>query len=498
MRKIFKYLERILNSTKAFYAIIIMFLVQSIWMALTAIYPLPFDEYYHVGLTKIYAQQWSPFISNQPIEASIYGDITRVSSYFFHYLMSFPYRILSTFIDNQELVIIGLRMLNIVFVVLAIFIFKKLFIRWGLSNKITNFVLLVFVFTPIVPFLAAHHNYDNLLLLLMAISLVFVTDIINKKPNTIQTVYLLILTGFVGILVKDQFLPLYGILIACTLWLVFKQGRLKSLFNDIKHSSKRLGLISLIMMILGFVLLGSLVVERYGKNLIEYHTIQPKCEQVQPVEVCEKFMPWYRNKQNKLNPPLEKTYGNPISFTQHWVAKIMRGYFAIFSHTPTQVISEREPFGPIVLKAQLPLPISVAYGILISGIVAVAMSIKMLWKHIFLRLSVGVIVLYLLVLWTFNYQTYLNLGVAQAIQARYTYPILPLIYIVLAVSFNNLLRNKSNLKNTLVLIIIVSFVWGGGIVGYLIRADSLWCWQNRTVIQVNTYAQNVLKHVVIH
>jgi len=312
------------------------------------------------------------------------------------------------------------------------------------------------------------------------------------------TIYWLIITGLAGILVKDQFLPLFGIIFLCTFWLILKKGRLKNLGANLKQSLRKLSVVALSAMVASTILLGGLVGERYGKNLLDYQSLQPKCETVQPVSVCEKFMPWYRNQQNKLNPPDEERYANPVSFTQHWVSKIMRGYFAIFSHTPTEVVSVREPFGPIVLKGLLPMPIVAAYAVLVGGVVSVMMSLKVLWKNEYMRLAVIVIALYLVVLWVFNYQTYLKLGVAQAIQARYTYPILLLIYVVLAKSYSHLLRNDQNLKNLLVIVILLTFVWGGGIMGYLIRADETWYWQNKTVISVNKRAQDFIRHIVIH
>ncbi len=52
------------------------------WIAVSAIYPMLFDEEYHLGIIEIYSHQLSPFITVQPPEAAFHGDITRYGSYF--------------------------------------------------------------------------------------------------------------------------------------------------------------------------------------------------------------------------------------------------------------------------------------------------------------------------------------------------------------------------------------------------------------------------------
>lgn len=493
------FIYRLLASTKFFVGTVALLAIQSIWLALTGIYPLPFDEYTHIGITQIYTHQWLPFIATQPPEAGLYaGDITRNPSYLYSYLLSFPYRALETFTDNQTALIISMRLITIIMVCVGLVLFHKLLLTWGISRRITHFVLLVFVCTPIVPFLAGQVNYDNLMFMLTPLFLLFATYLLKQKNDILKNTILLLTIGMATTLVKHNFLPILLIVSGYVAGVLIYRNRqhLQTLMSNIWQGRPQASL--LILLVLPLLLFSGLFIERHGLNTIRYGTIAPDCAQVQPETVCADFMPWYRNRQNVLdNKIAEQRYGNPISYTQHWVSKITRGYFAIFSHTPTNVISPREPFGPIVLKGLLPLPIVFGSVAFCLGSIALLLRIKQLWRNQFLRLAIILCTGFLVVLWLFNYQLYLELGVAQTIQARYTLPILILMLALVAQAVNSQIKSRQ-MKTGLVVVTLALYCYGGGIAGYLIRADQNWYWQNPTVIRVNQSVQNVLKNIMVH
>src|ERR1700722_8925502 len=82
-----------LQSPKCFLIILTMFVIESVWIAVSAGFPMAFDESFHFGIIKLYAKQWSPFFSHQPAGGNAYGALTADPSYLYHYLMSFPYRV---------------------------------------------------------------------------------------------------------------------------------------------------------------------------------------------------------------------------------------------------------------------------------------------------------------------------------------------------------------------------------------------------------------------
>ncbi len=496
-KKIINWVYEFSSRDKFFNLIVIFFTINVFWGAFSFIYPMVFDEYVHFGMTKLYSQQWSPFIWEQPPEASLFGDITRDPSYLYSYLLSFSFRLIHIFVKSEIGLIILLRLLNASIVVFAIFLYRKLFLSWGISNRSINFVTLAFASTMIVPLIASHINYDNLMFLMTAVFLILGTKILSSKDKLFTRIILFISIGFLTTIVKHNFLPIFIVTVIYVGSIAWLNNRrcltkyLKSVWQDRPNSLFVVFLATLIIISFG------LFIERHGQNLVRYKTVAPTCDRIQPEYICKDFGPWYRNQNNLLNKPSDALYGNPFSFTQHWVSKIMRGFFAPFSHTPTQVVSEHEPFGPIVRKPISPPQIIFAYSVLFIGMISVLINFKQLWAKPYIRLSLLIISIYMIVLWLFNFQLYQKLGAAQAIQARYTYPILLLIFVVFLEGFKNIIQSARQRK-FLITIFLVFFVWGGGITGYLIRADDTWYWQNHTVISVNRVTQEILKKIVIH
>jgi len=505
MNRLFSWIYRVLASTRFFIATLLLFVFHAVWLACTAIYPLPFDEYFHVGVIQIYARQWSPFIARQPAGAGLYGDITREPSFLYHYLMSFTYRFFDIFTDNQTVLIVATRLLNVAFVLIALILFRKLLLRWGMSRRLTHVALLAFVCTPIVPFLAAHVNYDNLMLLLTPVFLLVATGLITSNRGLARRSLLLALVGLMTLLVKQTFLPLGAAVLAYVVFVLWRRNRSKlpvAYWNSLRQMPKSLATVALCA---GLIVIGGLFVERYGRNLATYGSIRPACDVVQPRSVCEDFGPWYRdNVINAQNRPAEPPYGNPFSFSQYWLTRMMRGFYAIFMHTPTRVVSPVEPFGPIELKSLLPVPVVIGCIALVVGLGAVILQWKRLWRLQYLRFGLVTCGMYLATLWLFNYNSYLRLWKAEAIQARYTLPILIVLFAVMLQAMSWIVGStfqkdsSRQIKCGLVLAFVLLYVWGGGVAGWLIRAEDTWRWQNPAVQSVNRTAQKVLKTVVIH
>ncbi len=501
MKRLLKsYIDRlssVLSSGYFFVVVVFVLFIQSLWLTLTAIYPLPFDEYFHFGIIKIYAGQWSPIIANQMPDASPLGDITRQPSYLYHYIMSFPYRVINLFSNDQTFMIISLRIINVIMVCLALILFRRLLISWGLSKRLVHFVLAIFVLTPIVPFLAAHINYDNLVLVLAPLLFIFATRLINNSKKVMFNLITLMTIGMAASLVKVYFLPIFAVtFLYVFVILVQRHGKkIASVFNNSwKNMHKGIGLVCLLLI---FSVISVLFIERSGVNLIRYKTIEPDCAQVQTEKICSQYMPWQRNKNNELNKPTDLEYGNIVSYGQHWVSKMTRGYFAIFSHTPTKVVSPAEPFGPIVLRPLLPIPIVLGSLIFATSAAVVFVKSKKMWGSRYLRYSMILCSSYLAILFVFNYLSYQSIGAAQAIQARYTYPILILIFALIATAFSFAISSR-RIKTGLAFVIVVAYLQGGGILGYLIRSDSSWYWQENTVIQINQSTQGILKRIIIN
>src|ERR1700689_5557788 len=123
-----KYLNRvnvILGSKWFFWIILVVFILSAAWIALSAVYPQAFDENFHFGLIQTYSHYWLPFLSSQPPHANAYGAVARDPSYLYHYLMSFPYRLIALFIHGQTGQVIALRFINIGFFSAGLILFRR-------------------------------------------------------------------------------------------------------------------------------------------------------------------------------------------------------------------------------------------------------------------------------------------------------------------------------------------------------------------------------------
>ncbi|MGH7237867.1 MAG: hypothetical protein ACREGF_05000, partial [Candidatus Saccharimonadales bacterium] len=57
--------RKFLASNIFFGYVMVWFVLESAWTALSAVYPMAFDEEVHFGLIKFYAHHLSPFVANQ-------------------------------------------------------------------------------------------------------------------------------------------------------------------------------------------------------------------------------------------------------------------------------------------------------------------------------------------------------------------------------------------------------------------------------------------------
>src|SRR5690348_13109817 len=129
MRDAARFITRLLGSRRFFYGVLIFFGLESLWIAISAAYPMAFDEDFHFGLIKIYSHHWLPFLSGQPEGADAFGAVARDPSYLYHYLMSFPYRLISFCTGNETAQVVFLRLLNIMLFGTALVLFRRVLRR---------------------------------------------------------------------------------------------------------------------------------------------------------------------------------------------------------------------------------------------------------------------------------------------------------------------------------------------------------------------------------
>lgn len=484
-------------ASKTFFVVsLVYFAIHSLWVILSSNL-LPYDEYYHIAIIKQYAFQWSPFVSSQPVEGVFYGDITRLHSYLYHYLMSFPYRFLDFFIESETVIIILLRLLNLAMVIGGIILFRRLFLKSGISQRAIHVAIALFVATPFVVILASQNNYDNLMFLLSPLFFMFAYNIISKPKTRMLDVAMFLSIGMMTSLVKHGFTLVFALTGLFILITLYKQKRLQNIFGDMSTSISSLHRPALIAVGLLFVLSTGLFIERHGINLYRYGSINVNCAKVQPVEVCQNYSPWRRNDLMSKIPPETERYGNPLSFTQHWVATIMSGLYANFANIIPKNIDKPDPYGHYVFHPLLWLPVKLGYTALILFVVALVLYRKKRITNKLLKMLAVVSFGMLVVLFLFNYRTYLRLGRAYAIQVRYMFPLLLPVFLIVVSSLNQLMQ-KVPYKKQIAVITLLLYMVNGGAAGWIIRSDASWYWDNQTIVLANQALRGVLTRFILH
>ena len=485
-------IRSLLASDGFFYGIISLLVLQALWIALSGRYPMAFDEDFHLGIIRLYAHHISPFWSAQPPNADIFGAVYRDPSYLYHYLMSFPYRLIPVFTTDQTIQVLILRFINIGLLASGLPLYRRLLGKAGVSRGLTHALLLAFILLPIVPFLAAQINYDNLFIPLVALS-ILLTVRVNEELGLrgrvpMATLMELIIVALLSSVVKYAYLPVF-IAIGVFLTVQFYRylGRKKKFWITVAFSFTLIGKRFRWVLIFGVLVSSILFTERYGINLVKYHEAVPNCDQVLTVQRCNDYGPYQRDYYYAQ----QKT-GNlhgPIGFTGDWLYGMwLRTFFAVDGPG-----TNFETRSPLVVPA-------------IAGIILPAAGIlALLWKaravlkrydNSILLLFAGVVGCYVALLWFDEYKAYLHAGQPVAINGRYLLPILPLFMALLGLGCYELLRLRPRLQTLLTAIAILALVWGGGVLTFIIRSRAVWYWPNHYLITANEKVQDALSPIV--
>lgn len=458
---------------------------------------MAFDENFHFGLIKTYAHYWLPFLSSQPPGADAFGAVPRDPSYLYHYVMSFPYRVLALFIHSQTTQVIILRFINIGLFTTGIVLFRRVLLRVNLPVRFVNATFALFVLLPVVPLVAGQVNYDNLLFPLVAwsclLTLTAIEEIRNSSPS-IRTVLSLAIVCIFASIVKYEFMPVFAGIVLFLLYILKKSYHTKwrTLFAKLLESWNSQAIYRQVLLVVLIVIGLGLFAQRDGVNLIEYHTFTPNCSKVLSVKSCSKYGPWefnYRNhkivEKNKTDGTMK--YENPISYTGWWMYWFWyRTFFAVN--------------GPKKFTNYPPLPLPAAMAILIGigGTIAICLQ----WRYVlknnqYMQFFLIVTIIYLSALWLEGYSTYRNTGVLEIMNSRYLLPVILLLAALMGRAMYGIFRNIPTLKISFAVLAFIFFLEGGGFLTFIVRSEPNWDWPNSTVRTVNNTARKALHPVLI-
>lgn len=484
-----------LASRKFFWGVVAFLVISSAWVAVSSLYPMAFDENFHLGIIKIYAEVWNPFAIVQTPGAAEFGSITTDPSYLFHYLMSFPYRLLAAITSSETAIVIILRFINIALFAAGIVAYRKVLLKAKLSPAIINVVLAMFVLIPVVPLLAGQINYDNLLMLIVAGVFWLAINIRESLRETrtlpaASILWLVILLLFASV-VKYAFLPIAAGVVFYLCYEVFRVLRKDKeipvqVWKDIKRFSLPLKITVASLLILGTVLF----CQRYVTNVVRYHEPVPDCAAVLTVDECNQYSVWHRDNNYAHNKDgLEVR--NPVYYTvTHWAWGMWQRLFFTLAG-PTNSYATRQP---------LPIPSYLSIALVAGGIILAAVYWRALLRQypIFLLFSI-VGALYIAALWLQVYQLYTYTARPVAINGRYLIPLLPALGVIAAAAYSRLFSKigQVKIKGIFAGVILLLFLQGGGPITYIVRSEPNWYWHGSFVQDANQHLQKILKPLVI-
>lgn len=488
-------LVRILASRRFYRVVLVLFVVESAWIAFSALYPQAFDENFHFGLIQIYSHHWLPFLSGQPLHADAYGAVARDPSYFYQYVMSFPYRFMTLFTHSQAALVIAMRLIDVALFTVGLALFHRLLRRVGLSRSLSNVSLLLFILIPIVPALAAQINYDDLLFPLTAWICLQTFNVIDelkaRKPSAMSLLKLLAIALF-ACLVKYAFLPMLLSIVLVLGIIIYKTFRhdfdafLKTMAASFGAAPLWAKLLLPGLCLVAIGLLG----QREGVNLVKYHAVVPDCSRVLSVQRCSAYSPWYVDYQRhqQVVSGVTPASENIILYTVKWFYWMWyRLFFAV-----NGTASNFNTLPP------LPLPSLAAALVGITGVAAIIKwRRRLLHNNPYLLFLLTLCVVYSASLFAKGYATYKHTAVLENMNGRYLIPILLPLIAVMGLAFSLSLRRSLPRKAAAILVVLVLFLEGGGLLTFLVRSDQTWYWENPTVLRVNNTAHNVVRHVVV-
>jgi hypothetical protein len=484
-------------ASRAFFWFIIgFFTISSLYIALFSLYPMAFDENFHVGLIRAYSEHWLPFSIQQKPEYNVYGAVVTDPSYLYHYLMSFPYRLFQSLFQNEAVTIVLLRLINIGFCVGSLLLFRRLLTEAKVSPAITNVSFAFIVLIPVMPLLAGQVNYDNLLMLVLAYILllvyrmrqVLVTEVRMPVLLFAQLVILLTYTS----IIKYAFLP---IAVAIVVYLAVVYARTVSLhkrfWTHAWHDAGQLAAWQKIAVLIVLVVGLGLFSQRYAVNIAKYHDPVPDCAVAVSVGRCMAYGPWGRDYVNSHNKPADFQSQGPFLYTvQDWSWGMWHRLFFTLAG-PTNSYATRKPL-PVISYMAIALYILVVLAALWQG-----RTILRLYPVFGVVLACTA--LYLLALWYQQYGSYVKTAQPVAINGRYVLPLLPMLgafgLLSLAAAFRKL--GLTRFVPVLAVVCLFLALQGGGPITYIVRSDPIWFWFNDPVQSITKPTRDIIKPFII-
>lgn len=490
MKNLSNSIATVVRSRVFFVVVLVLFVVEAMWIALSARYPMAFDEEYHLGIIRLYAHQVSPLFAHQPGGSAPFGALTRDPSYLYHWLMSFPYRWLHGQVSEQA-TIIALRLLDVAFFATGLALWRKVLLKTKAGLGTVHVALLFLVLVPVVPLLAGQINYDNLLMLLVPLNILLalrLRDGLQKKRLNPALLLTILSMGMLGSLVKFAYLPIFAAIAVYVLYASVRSVRSRRKLLQWTRKGWGQSPTKSYVALAGFVLSFALFVQMYGINIVRYHNITPQCGQVLSTQQCLAYGPWARNYRYAQSAH-SVGVGNPVYFAGGWLyGMFQRSFFAI-----------NGPGGPASYANEPPLPLLTfaAVGVLGFGVAALwRFRREVLRGDPVLAVLLSVAGAYVLALVGRNYHDYLQLGHLVAINGRYLVLVMLPVMVALGAACQRMVARKW--QGPVLILAVVLFLQGGGVLSFIHESNENWYWPHDDfALHLNQHAQQLIGPFIV-
>ncbi|MGO1316377.1 MAG: hypothetical protein ACTMIR_05000 [Cellulomonadaceae bacterium] len=443
------------------------FALQAAWVAVSARLVI-YDEGYHIEAIEAFSTRLTPFIDQVPGDGAI-GDAERYGSWLYHYLMSWPWRLMRGMGLDVGDRTVALRLLTVVIVTAALAVFHRLARALGASRAVATVAIAVVATSPLLVFLAGAVSYDNLQLLMAAGFFVVAVRVWRATSLDLVGWLGIVALGTFGALTKYTLLPVLAVIGVA---LIVRQARYaRELPRHLRVYLSR-ARARRIALALASVLGVALFIERYVINLVRYGSPTPACERVHELEICQMFGPWARNVElYDAFTSVPASLNGMVDFgTYHWLPAMLR-YTTLIGVVDQDARSTAtlgpHAVGPIVLAflGALAVVLILGWGV-VRGIAGA-------------RLLLAASAFLTAVLFWQNYTDYRTLGVGVGIAARYLLVVYPVVVVIACIVVSRLASAGGagagrKVKLALVLGLVLSATQGGGVLSYLWSVQPDW------------------------
>lgn len=480
-------LWRVFNSRRFTLLIILLFVIQALWIALSFTYPMIYDERFHFDIIQIYTNHHWPIIYNQPESYDVARDFSGEGSKLFHFLSSYIQRLLSiTSLALPHQIIIH-RLINISIVALGMYYFSILFDRLKINRGITNTALLILILLPVFTFMAATINYDNLLFLIVPLYFMSYLSLVDKSSHpTYQKILGFLTLGIIGSLVKFTFLAIFA---ALSLVLIIKVLKRYKITEIIKGKSFWDGkFLTKLSLSLVFILISALFIQTYVVNLVKYQTPRPTCQQTLSKERCMDNSIIQRNEKllsirNKAETVTLQDY------TYKWLDFYNRGLYRTGANT-VNAGGRVTRYTPLITR-------NILFFISIASVAVLIYAWKGMRLHKELKAISAVGLLYLVLMYMQNVQLYYKYADYVALNTKYLIIFLPVLLVLIVMAYRSITISHTYLRLPILIIVLGILLQGGGVLTHITKSSNNWYWKNETVIETNEKLRRSLDPIIV-